>query len=88
MVHQVHRSTYFNNPSIIVLNSQYIPEMMHVTSSVADPGTGAFLTPGSRKGFFRIPDPYIFESLVTFFWVKPSIIFENWPKFFSSSFEK
>jgi hypothetical protein len=47
-----------------------------VGSSVADPdpGSGAFLTPGSgiRNRFF--PDPgsqtHIFESLVTIFWVK------------------
>jgi hypothetical protein len=25
--------------------------------SVADPGSGAFLTPGSGIDFFRIPDP-------------------------------
>jgi hypothetical protein len=49
-----------------------------ITSSVADPGSGAFLTPGSgiRNRFF--PDPgsqtHIFESLVTIFWVKSSII--------------
>ncbi len=53
------------------------------TGSVADPdpGSGAFLTPGSRirNRFFpdpgsRIPDPrsqtHIFESLVTIFWGK------------------
>jgi hypothetical protein len=49
-------------------------------SSVADPdpGSGAFLTPGSGIGFFRIPDlgsqPHIFENLLTIFWVKSSII--------------
>jgi hypothetical protein len=58
-------------------------------TSVADPdpGSGVFLTPGPgsgiRKGFFpdpgyRIPGPgsqtHIFESLVTIFWVKSSII--------------
>ncbi len=36
-----------------------------------DPGSGAFLTPGSGKGFFRIPDlgsqTHIFESLMTIF---------------------
>ncbi len=43
-----------------------------------DPGSRAFLTPGSgiRNRFF--PDPgsqtHIFESLVTIFWVKSSII--------------
>jgi hypothetical protein len=37
-------------------------------NSVADPGSGVFLTPGSGKGFFRIPDigsrilTHIFES--------------------------
>ncbi len=53
------------------------------SGSVADPGSGAFLTPGSgiRNSFFsgsRISDPgsqtYSFESLVTMFWVKSSII--------------
>jgi hypothetical protein len=47
-------------------------------TSVADPDprSGAFLTPGSGIGFF--PDPgsqtYLFESLVTIFWVKSSMI--------------
>ncbi len=49
-------------------------------SNVADPdpGSGAFLTPGSgtRNRFF--PDPgsqtHTFESLVTIFWLKSSII--------------
>ena len=61
---------------------------LHIgTGSVADPdpGSGAFLTPGSgiRNRFFpvpgsRIPNPgsqtHIFEGLVTIFWVKTSII--------------
>ncbi len=51
--------------------------------SVADPypGSGAFLTPGSRirNRFFpdpgtRIPNPYFFESWMKFFWVRSSII--------------
>jgi hypothetical protein len=56
-----------------------------VSGADPDPGSGAFLTPGSgiRNRFFpdpgsRIPDPgsqtHIFESLVTIFWVKNSII--------------
>ncbi len=65
----------------------YLGKWERLRSSVADPdpGSGAFLTPGSeiRNRFF--PDPgsqtNIFESLVTIFWVK---FFENWPKFFSS----
>ncbi len=46
---------------------------------IRNPGSGAF-TPGSgiRNGFFRIPDTrsqsHIFESIVTIFWVKSSII--------------
>jgi hypothetical protein len=28
-----------------------------VSNSVADPGSGAILTPGSGMGFFRISDP-------------------------------
>jgi hypothetical protein len=45
-------------------------------SNVPDPGSGAFLTPGSGIGFFRIQDPksHIFESVMTIFWVKSSII--------------
>ncbi len=45
-----------------------------------DPRTCAFLTldPGSGIGFFRIPDPgnqtHIFDSLMTNFWVKSTII--------------
>jgi hypothetical protein len=73
----------------------------YVSSSVADPdpGSDAILTPGSgiRKRFFPDPgsgiaDPgsltHIFESLMTIFWVKLQKFFENWPKFFSSSFQK
>jgi hypothetical protein len=47
---------------------------------VADQGSGAFLTiePGSRIGFLRISNPgpqaHIFDSLVTKFWVKSTII--------------
>ncbi len=50
----------------------------NILYSVPDPGSGAFLTPGSgiRNRFF--PDPvsqsHIFESLVTIFWVKSSIL--------------
>jgi hypothetical protein len=36
-----------------------------------DPGSGAFLTPGSG---IRDPKPIFFESLVKIFWVKISII--------------
>ncbi len=51
-----------------------------VADSVADPepGSGVFLTPGSgiRNRLFPDPgsQPHIFESLVTIFWVKSSII--------------
>jgi|LakMenEpi03Aug12_release.lakeMendotaPanAssembly.Ray.scaffolds.fasta_scaffold1521903_1 hypothetical protein len=51
-----------------------------VLASVADPdpGSGAFLTPGSgiRNRFFQDPgsQTHIFESLVKTFWVKTSII--------------
>ncbi len=47
-----------------------------VCSSIADPDPESvtFLTPGSRIGFFRIPDlgsqTQIFESLFAIFWVK------------------
>ncbi len=43
-----------------------------------DPGSGAFLTPGSGIGLFQVPDlgsqTLIFESVVTIYWVKTSII--------------
>jgi hypothetical protein len=51
-----------------------------VRNSVADPdpGSGAFLTPGSGIWNSFFPDPrsqtHIFQSLVTIFWVKSSII--------------
>jgi hypothetical protein len=50
-----------------------IPTAEIRVTSVADPdpGSGAFLTPGSGIGFFRIPDQtHIFESLVTIYWVE------------------
>ncbi len=53
-----------------------------------DPGSGAFLTPGSgiRNKFFSDPgsQSHIFESLVTIFWVKSSII---GPNFFLQHFK-
>ncbi len=66
-------------------------------SRVADPGSGAFLTPGSgiRNRFFpgsRIPDPgsqtHIFESLVKILLGKNfSISLKIVPNFFSSAFQ-
>jgi hypothetical protein len=60
---------------------------------IQDPGSGAFLTPGSgiRNRFF--PDPgsqtHTFESLVTIFWAKSSIILWKLAQifFFSTSQE-
>jgi hypothetical protein len=60
--------------------NSYNRQIFYLFSSVADadPGSGAFLTPGSgiQNRFF--PDPgsrtHIFESLLTIFWVKSSII--------------
>ncbi len=52
---------------------------MIISVADPDPGSGAFLTPGSgiRNRFF--PDPgsqtHIFENLLTIFWVESSIIF-------------
>jgi hypothetical protein len=57
-------------------------------SSVADPdpGSGAFLTPGSGIGVFpdpgsRIPDPgsqiYIFESLLTILKIGPNFFLQH-----------
>jgi hypothetical protein len=68
---------------------------LHIgTGSVADPdpGSGAFLTPGSgiRNRFF--PDPgsqtHIFEGLVTIFWVKTSIILGKLGQFFLFNLSK
>ncbi len=59
-------------------------------TSVADPdpGSGAFLTPGSGIRNRIFPDPgsqiHIFESLVTIFWVKSSIILWKLAQIFSS----
>ncbi len=56
---------------------------------IRDPGSGAFLTPGSgiRNGFF--PDPgfqtHIFECLVPIFWVKNSM--KIGPNFFLQHFK-
>jgi hypothetical protein len=36
---------------------RFIPPRWNPEGSVADPGSGAFFTPGSGIGFFRIPDP-------------------------------
>jgi hypothetical protein len=61
-----------------------------VTTSVADPGSGAFFTPGSGMGEksgsgsgMNNPD-HIFESLETIFWVKILKFFDAdsvWKKF-------
>jgi hypothetical protein len=60
--------------------TNYLESKVRPTTSVADPdpGSGAFLTPGSeiRNRFF--PDPgsqtHLFENLMTIFWLKSSII--------------
>ncbi len=63
-------------------------------SSVADPGSGAFLTldPGSGIGFSRISDPgsqpHIFNSLMTSVWVKSTIILSVLAKKISFSVKK
>jgi hypothetical protein len=65
------------NRTVFLKSLLYI--MTGIENSVAepDPGSGAFLTPGSgfRIRFYgsRIPN-HIFESLVTIFLVKSSII--------------
>jgi hypothetical protein len=54
------------------------PSGMYFTVADPDSGSDAFLTPvpGSGIGFSWIPAPqtHIFESLVTIFWIKSSII--------------
>jgi hypothetical protein len=65
-----------------------------ITSSVADPdpGSGAFITPGSgiRNSFF--PDlgsqSHIFESLLTIFWVKSYLILWKLAQIISFSMSK
>ncbi len=34
---------------------------MTLSAADSDPGSGAFLTPGSEKGFVRIPNPYFWK---------------------------
>ncbi len=57
-----------------------------------DPGSGAFLTPGSRIRNRFFPDlgsqTHIVESLATIFGQEVLEFFENWPKFFSFAFQK
>jgi hypothetical protein len=43
--------------STTVKNWQSLLLLTSLLHSVADPGSGAFLTPGSGIGFFPIPDP-------------------------------
>jgi hypothetical protein len=60
---------------IVNIPVPYLPAQYSVVGSVPDPGSCAFLTPGSGIGFFRILDPKpILLSLATVFWVKSSII--------------
>jgi hypothetical protein len=68
-------------------------------TSVADPGSGALLTPGSGIWNKFFPDPgsqisdprsqtHIFEGLVTIFWVKTSIILGKLGQIFFFSLSK
>jgi hypothetical protein len=62
--------------------------MRCLTSSVAgpDPGSGAILTPGPGKNFYRIPDPTLInESLVLIFLNKILKFFVNCLTSFSIS---
>jgi hypothetical protein len=54
--------------------AQVMKELMPQTS-VAEPGSGAFLTPGSET--------HIVESLVTIFWAKSTIILSELIQIFS-----
>jgi hypothetical protein len=46
-----------------ILGDIWLTKFLTMTLSAADsdPGSGAFLTPGSKKGFVRIPKPYFRE---------------------------
>jgi hypothetical protein len=66
-----------------------------VNSSVADPdpGSGAFLTPGTGIDFLldpgsRIPNLYVYESSMTIFWVKSTIILSELSQNFSLPVQK
>ncbi len=69
--------------SLLLLLSQLW--LISLLFSVADPGSGAFwpLDPWSR-----IPNPYFWELSDNFFGKKFRNSLENWPKYFSSAFQK
>ncbi len=79
---------------IIVVYLETFSQATRIFASVADPGSGAFLTPdpGSGIGFFQIPDlgsqTHIFEGLVTNFWEKTSIILGKLGQIFYFSISK
>ncbi len=60
-IQKINRGILFRQPSSLLhLQNRSLAEFGHIfQTSVADPGSGAFLTPdpGSGIGFFRIPDP-------------------------------
>jgi hypothetical protein len=66
-------NSYFNSysslePEHAVKVRKYARLLYCGQCSVAVPGSGVFLTPGSGIGFPRIPKPYgIFESIKTIF---------------------
>jgi hypothetical protein len=84
--HVLHSSHVKHDGSYLWAKREKYKADLLFSAADPDPGSGAFLTPGSGIGFSRIPNSY-FESLVITFWVKSSIILWNLAHivFFSSS---
>jgi hypothetical protein len=62
---------------IFKFSQKVLSGIVSILTCVPDPGSDAFLTPGSRIGFSRISDPgsqtYMFESIVTCLWLKSQL---------------
>jgi hypothetical protein len=54
---QVHLGNMVPVPAYRSVGDRLTFLLMPITVADPDPGSGAFLTPGSGIGFFRIPDP-------------------------------
>jgi hypothetical protein len=84
---------------LLVLNGKqtFLIQQLFPVGNVADPdpGSGAFFTPGSGIGFFRIldpgsriPDPKPMVFLRAWLKFLGKKFFENWPTFFFFSISK